>query len=82
MRIQTLCPHCRSTSIARTSRELSVTMKEITYMCIDPECGHTYIVTHEVTRTLSPSAKPDPKVSLPLSPHTRERVMKQLELLG
>jgi len=82
MSIKTLCPHCRSLSIARSSRELSVTMKEIYYQCMNPECSHSYVVTHEVTRTLSPSAMPDPSVSLPISTHTRDRVMKQLELLG
>jgi len=57
-------------------------MKEIIYQCTDADCSHSYVVMHEVVRTLSPSAKPDPDISLPVSQHTRDRVMKQLELIG
>ncbi|WP_111935860.1 ogr/Delta-like zinc finger family protein [Paraburkholderia bryophila] len=82
MRIRTLCPHCRELAIARTSREVSRTMKEIIYQCTDAECSHSFVVMHEAVRTLSPSAKPSAAVSLPISQHTRDRVMKQLELIG
>lgn len=56
-------------------------MRQITYACTDPECGHTFVVSAEVQRTLSPSAKPNPSVLLPISEVVRERLMKQLELL-
>lgn len=82
MRIMIRCPHCDSRAIARSSRELSVTMREIIYMCIDPECGHTYVAQLEIVRTLSPSAKPKSEVRLPISPYVRQRVMEQLELLA
>lgn len=82
MRVTIRCPHCESRAIARSSRELSITMREIVYQCLDVECGHTYVAQLEVVRTLSPSAKPKPAVRLPISPHVRQRVMEQLELLG
>jgi predicted RNA-binding Zn-ribbon protein involved in translation (DUF1610 family) len=75
------CPHCDTRSAIRTSQRMTRTMREITYVCTDPECGHTFIVTAEATRTLSPSAKPNPSVLLPISQVVRERLMKQLELL-
>lgn len=81
MRITIRCPHCNSRAIARSSRELSATMREIVFMCIDPECGHTYAANLEVVRTLSPSAKPKKEVRLPISAHVRQRVMEQLDLL-
>ncbi|MFT4432066.1 ogr/Delta-like zinc finger family protein [Caballeronia sp. 15715] len=81
MRITLSCPHCRSRVIARTSRELSPTMREITFVCFDHECGHTFVAQLEAVRTLSPSAKPNPLVGLPMSPHVRERVMSQLQLI-
>jgi hypothetical protein len=81
MRITLRCPHCRSRVVARTSRELSLTMREIVFVCMDYECGHTFVAQLEAVRTLSPSGKPDPEIGLPLSPHVRERVMRQLQLL-
>ena len=75
------CPHCRARAFIRTSEEMTTTMREITYQCTDPECGHTYVVVAEVDRTLSPSAKPNPSVLLPISQIVKDRVMRQLELL-
>ncbi|WP_175772409.1 ogr/Delta-like zinc finger family protein [Paraburkholderia phenazinium] len=80
MRITIRCPHCATRPIARSSRELTSTLREVTYMCLNPECGHTYVANLEIVRTLSPSALPNPAVRLPFSPNVRERIMKQLEL--
>jgi hypothetical protein len=80
MRILNRCPHCRTRANARSSRELSVTLREITFMCLNPECGHTYIANIEFARTLSPSAIPNLTLKLPFSPVVRERIMRQLEL--
>jgi len=80
MRILNRCPHCRTRANARSSRELSVTFREITFMCMNPECGHTFIANIEFARTLSPSAMPNLSLKLPLSAMARERIMRQLEL--
>lgn len=82
LRITIRCPHCRARTIARSSRELSSTMREIVYACNDPECGHTYVAQLEAVRTLSPSAKPDNTVLLPISQHVRARIMEQMDLLA
>lgn len=80
MRILNRCPHCRTRAIARTSRDLSLTLREVTFACQKPECGHTYVVTMEFARTLSPSAMPNLALRLPISEHVRERLIEQLEL--
>ncbi|MEM5451874.1 MULTISPECIES: ogr/Delta-like zinc finger family protein [Paraburkholderia] len=80
MRILNRCPHCRTRATARSSREMSLTFREVTYQCNSPECGHTYVVNMEFARTLSPSATPNLTLNLPLSPHVRERLAQQLEL--
>lgn len=82
MTVQIRCPHCESRAIARSSRELSATLREITFICLDPECGHTYVAHLEVVRTLSPSAKPKQEVRLPISPAVAHRVMQQLDLIA
>jgi hypothetical protein len=81
MRITLRCPHCKGRVTARTSRELSRTMREIVFMCEDAECAHSFVAQLEAVRTLSPSAKPDPAIALPISEHVRERVMKQMQLI-
>jgi hypothetical protein len=59
---------------------MSGTLRELTYVCLNPECGHTYVANLEIVRTLSPSAIPNPAIRIPFSTHVRERIMKQLEL--
>ncbi|ONN68635.1 ogr/Delta-like zinc finger family protein [Herbaspirillum sp. VT-16-41] len=46
-------------------------MKEITYRCQNVDCGHTFVATLEISRTVSLSAMPNPEVSLPISPRAR-----------
>lgn len=81
MRFIIRCPHCQSRAIARTSREQSRTLREITYQCTDVECGHTYVANLEVVRTLSPSGKPDLALRLPISEQAVALLTRQLSLI-
>lgn len=81
MRITLRCPECDAPAIARSSRELSKTMREITFYCTDDECGHRYVSHLEAVRSLTPSCKPKNNVRLPISEHTRNQLRVQLELL-
>ncbi|WP_080753615.1 ogr/Delta-like zinc finger family protein [Janthinobacterium lividum] len=47
------CPHCEYTVRAVKSRTMSAMFKEITYMCQNPDCGHSFVAGLEVLRTLS-----------------------------
>ncbi len=67
--LSTYCPHCRSRANARTSKEMSLTMREITFVCKNLQCGHIWVATLEAARTLSPSAIPNLAVKLPMSRH-------------
>lgn len=80
LRIIIRCPHCKSRATARSSQEKTETMREITYQCIDVECGYTYVASLEVVRGLSPSGKPNQAVHVPMSQHIRDRVMQQMLL--
>lgn len=70
------CPHCDFDSVIRTSMLMTKLMRETTYACTNPECGHTFIALTEIVRTLSPSATPNPSVNLPLSSHVRRDVLR------
>ncbi len=79
LRINTACPHCRARAVAIDSREMSRTMREITYRCSNWRCGHVYVASLEVLRTLSPSAMPAMDVALPFDRSVRrERLALQL----
>lgn len=65
------CPHCRSTAIRRTSREVTATFRELFYICRNPACGHTFKASLSYDYGLSPSAIPDPNVDLPMRPMDR-----------
>lgn len=82
MRMMFLCPHCRTRALIRSSRELSTLLREITMACQDAECGHTFVVHAEIARTLSPSAKPDPDVFLPINEKTRNLIAQHSTMTG
>ena len=66
------CPHCGSKTIARTSEQVSRLTKETRCVCLNPECGHTFVTVTQAVRTISESACPHPEVSLPI--HGRPQV--------
>jgi len=70
------CPHCEAASEIRTSRMITSTMRESMYACTNLECGHTFVATLEIVRTLSPSATPNPLVCLPLSTHVQRDMLR------
>lgn len=74
MRFSIKCPHCDSRSITRNSREMSLTLRELTFSCTEPECGHTYVAILEVVRTLSESANPREGLNIPFSPAARPKL--------
>jgi Ogr/Delta-like zinc finger len=81
MRVTIKCPHCDARARAVKSREMTRTMREVTYQCTNVHCGHTYVAGLEVMRTLSPSAMPNPAVNIPISAHVQRRLLaSQLDL--
>ncbi len=79
MRIVSIaCPHCKGPVRATKSRSMGDLLKEVTYACKDPECGHVFVAGLEVLRTVSLSSKPNPKVRIPISQHVRRTTEDQL----
>lgn len=74
------CPHCKSKATIRTSRPISPLLRELYFQCHDVECGHTFSAFLEVRETISPSAKPDPLVHLPMSEYTRRKLLQSSSL--
>jgi hypothetical protein len=76
------CPHCGAFGNVRTSETMSPTVTWCYVQCTDLHCGHVWRVDAEAAVTLSPSAKPNSTVTMPLSPHVRRSVLtRMLDLL-
>lgn len=65
------CPHCRGRMVVRKSEQMTLTYRELQYVCQEPQCGFTCVAALEIVRTLSVSSIPNPEVRIPLSPHIR-----------
>lgn len=72
-RMKLKCPHCRSTALVRSSRELSPLLREAYYQCNNIACGHTFKANVEVVLTLSPSSCPNPAIASELDRDRRVR---------
>ena len=72
----TKCAHCGSPAYTRTSRMLSLVSQEEYFQCSDISCGHTFRAVREHIETLSPSAMPNPAVTLPQASRTRLAAMR------
>ncbi len=62
------CPHCGAAMRIRTSRLASKTCRELNLHCLNVNCGATYGATLEISHAISPSAHPNPSVSLRQAP--------------
>lgn len=70
--IRTHCPHCNALAKARSSEALTPLCRELRYQCTnidgDAPCGHTFVAVIEIRRTIVQSARPNPRIKLPISP--------------
>jgi hypothetical protein len=62
------CPECAGGARIRQSRALSELVRELRYACVDVDCGHTFRAELVITHTISPSARPSPRLRLPIWP--------------
>lgn len=60
------CPHCRSRAIVRDSEQLTPLVRELRLACTNYDCGHRFVASLEIFRSVAPSACPDPSIHLPV----------------
>jgi transposase-like protein len=60
------CPHCDAPAVSRSSKRFTPLLRDIYYQCTNVFCGHAFVATLEVTRTVTPSAIPRAGVRLPM----------------
>ncbi|MEJ2800900.1 ogr/Delta-like zinc finger family protein [Comamonadaceae bacterium PP-2] len=77
------CPHCQANALAIDSREMSPTLREVTYRCRNYRCRHGYVAQLEIVETVSLSSMPARDIRLPLSRHilTSSGMLMQLHEL-
>lgn len=64
--LRCLCPHCEALAKVRDSVRLTPLVKELRYQCSNLECGHTFVATLSIERTIVQSARPNPRIKLPI----------------
>jgi hypothetical protein len=62
--LRTRCPHCQQLANVRSSKELTPTYKELRFQCSNTDCGHTFVASFTIERTIVPSACPNPRIKL------------------
>lgn len=62
------CPHCGTRAIVRDSQQMTLLVRELRFHCENDACGHTFVGQLVITRTVRPSACPNPDVYLPMAP--------------
>jgi len=66
------CPHCGGPAQVRTSLSITPTFRTIYIHCKDEAgCGHVYVGNLEISHSIIPSNKPNPRVRLPVIPAVR-----------
>lgn len=66
------CPHCQTKAVIRSSESLSELTRKNYYQCANVLCGHTFVAHLSITGTISPSACPNPKINIPLTPKGKQ----------
>lgn len=68
------CPHCDGLAKLRTSRDITPLYRELRFQCSNVEdlddqgaCGHTFVASLVIERTIVPSARPNPRIKLPIA---------------
>ncbi|MNR93848.1 DNA-binding transcriptional regulator [compost metagenome] len=69
--IRVHCPHCESLAKVRTTREVTALYRELRFQCMnvdgDEPCGHTFVASLVIERTIVASARPNPRIRLPIA---------------
>ncbi|WP_227515681.1 ogr/Delta-like zinc finger family protein [Acinetobacter qingfengensis] len=58
------CPHCGEKLKIRSSKRQHILLKQIWLQCTNIKCGYTCAGNIDITHQLSPSAIPNPKITL------------------
>jgi len=62
------CPHCLAKARVRSSCEETNLSKRLNMECSNFDCGHTFVAALDIIHTVRPSACPDSRVQLRMSP--------------
>lgn len=69
------CPHCGGQAYRRSSRDVSETMREAAWICLNTECGCTFGTRTEIYVLFSLPAVPKPGINIPLSSHVKRSLL-------
>ena len=61
----TRCPHCGSPCTTVKTNQISLTYREVTYLCLNDGCKHLFVAAITPVRTLEAPVHPNPAVHIP-----------------
>lgn len=65
------CPYCDALAKVRGSEQVSPTYRSLRFQCVNVEsdepCGASFIASLVIERVLVPTARPNPRVQLPMA---------------
>lgn len=78
--LKQICPHCGAVATTRTTRAITPLFRELRFQCTNVEgddaCGHTFVAALTIERTIVPSARPNPRINLPIAqPRTNRNAL-------
>jgi hypothetical protein len=65
------CPHCEARLVIRSSEQVTPTYRGLRVLCDNDDCGWSGCADLTITRTIRPSACPNPRIHLPMSAHLK-----------
>lgn len=73
------CPHCGTLAKARSSEAITPLFRDLRFQCQnvdgDDFCGATFVAALEIRRMIVQSARPNPRIKLPVAqPRPRRRL--------
>lgn len=66
-----VCPHCGGGLIARTSEQICPLLRRYQLQCNNVDCSASFCGELEITRSISPSARPNSDIERQLSAATQ-----------
>lgn len=69
-----VCPDCGGPLRVRNSVGQHPLFRNVFFQCMDINCGGGYGANMEITRIMSPSAKPNPNIKLPMADSALRRI--------
>lgn len=83
--MRVICRECEGKALISQVEEVSVELKKLYCLCLNPRCAHSFVMSFQFAHSLKPSAKEVDGYLLDclreLPSHKRIQILEQLDML-